>query len=32
MSKTMEDFKLRTIESLKCDNPVNNDDKERRQG
>ena len=32
MSKTMEDFKLRTIESLKRDNPVNNDDKERRQG
>ena len=26
MSKTMEDFKLRAIESLKRDNPVNNDD------
>ena len=32
MSKTMENFKLRTIESLKRDNHINNDDKEQRQG
>ena len=32
MSKTKESFKLRTIESLKRDNHINNDDKERRQG
>ena len=32
MSKTMENFKLRIIESLKRDNHINNDDKERRQG
>jgi len=32
MSKIMENFKLRTIESLKRDNHINNDDKERQQG
>ena len=32
MSKTLESFKLRTIESLKRDNPLDDDDQERRQG
>ena len=32
MSKTLENFKMRTIESLKHDIAIDDDDKERRLG